>query len=276
MILVIGLDLAVVRIEREHRRGIEIVAGMHLAGPRRGVTDAPIDRLGVLVVIAGHPGRAATVLPVLALPGVVAGLAFAGNGIGPPQLLAVLGIIGGDIAAHAELAAGAADDDLAVDDQRHQGHVLALLVVLHLGVPHHLAGLGVKRDDMVVGGGEIELVLPEADAAAGRMQLEQIVGKLPLVAPIFVAGLGVQRDHLAHRRRHEHHAVVDDRRRLVTFDHAGREGPDRGEVLHIRGVDLVERAVALPVIGPPVEHPVGGLRVFQPLRGDRRIILDRA
>src|SRR5205807_10027448 len=112
----------------------------------------------------GHPRRTAAGLPVVALPGVVTGLAFAGNGEGPPQFLAVIGIVGGDVTAHAELAAGAADDDLAVDDERHQGHVLALPVVLHLGIPHHLAGLGVERDDMVVGGGEVELVLPQADA----------------------------------------------------------------------------------------------------------------
>src|SRR3569833_157647 len=101
-----GLDLAGVGIEREHRGGVEIVAGMSLAGPRRGVADAPIDRLGLLVVIAGHPGGAAAVLPVVSLPGLVARLAFARNGEGPPQLLAVLGVIGGDIAAHAKLAAG--------------------------------------------------------------------------------------------------------------------------------------------------------------------------
>ncbi len=249
---------------------------MRLAGPWRGVTDAPVDRLGVLVVIAGHPGGAAAGLPVVALPGIVTGLALAGDGEGAPQLLAVLGIVCGDVTAHAEFTAGAADDDLALDDQRHQGHVLALLVVLHLGVPHHLAGLGVERDDMVVGGGEIELVLPEADAAVGRMQLEQVVGKLPLVAPIFVAGLRVQRDHLPHRGRYEHHAIVDDRRRLVAFDHAGGKGPDRCEILDVRGVDLVERAVALPVIGAPIEHPVAGFRIFQPLLGDRRVVLDRA
>ncbi len=105
------------------------------------------------------------------------------------SLLAVLGIERGDVAAHAELTTGAADDDLALDNQRHQGHILTLPVVLHLGVPQDLAGLGVERDNVVVGGGEIELVLPQADAAIGRMQLEQIVGELPLVAPIFVAVL---------------------------------------------------------------------------------------
>jgi len=133
-----------------------------------------------------------------------------------------------------------------------------------------------SSDDVVVGGGEIELVLPEADTAAGRMQLEQIIGELPLVPPVFVTGFRIQRYHLPHRGCHEHHTIVDDRRCLVALDHARGEGPDRRETLHVRGVDLVERAVALPVIGPPVKHPVGGLRILQPLRGNRRIILDRA
>src|SRR6185437_2341652 len=141
MVLVIGFDLAGGGIEPQYGAGIEIVAGMHFTRPWRRVADAPINGLGVLVVGAGHPGGAAAGLPVVAFPGVMAGLALAGDGEGSPQLLAVFGIEGRDITADTELAAGAADNDFAVDDQRHQGHVLPLLVVLDLLVPDHLAGL---------------------------------------------------------------------------------------------------------------------------------------
>ena len=275
MVLVKGLDLAGIGIESQHRAGIEVVARMGRTGPGRGVADAPIDRLGVLIVVAGHPGRASAGFPVVALPGVVARLAFAGNGEGPPQFLAVVGIERDDIAADAELAAGATDDDLSVDDQRHQGQILALLVVLHLGVPEDLAGLGVERHDMVIRCREIELVLPQADAAAGRMQLEEIVGKLALVAPILVAGFRVQRDDLPHRRRDEHDAIIYDRRRLVAFDDAGGEGPDRRQVLDVGRIDLVERAVALPVVSPAVEHPVTGFGIFEAACGDWTVVLDR-
>jgi len=202
--------------------------------------------------------------------------ALGGNGEGAPQFLAVIGIEARDVAAHAELAARATDEHLAVHHERHQREILALLVVLDLGIPEHLAGLGVECDQMVVGGGEIKLVLPQADAAAGRMQLEQIVGKLPLVAPILVARLCVQRDHLPHRRCNEHHAIVDDRRRLVSLDDAGRECPHRGQVLDVRGVDLVERAIAVSIIGPAIQHPVAGFGIFQTRCRDRAVILDRS
>ena len=104
----------------------------------------------------------------------MAGFAGRGDGEGAPQFLAAVGVIGDDVAADAEFAARAADDDLAVDDQRHQRQVLTLLVVLDFGIPDHLAGLGVERNHVIIGRGEIELVLPQADAAVGRMQLEQI------------------------------------------------------------------------------------------------------
>src|SRR5579859_3227837 len=105
MILVVCLDLAGVEIKPQHRTGIEVVTRMHFARPWCGVADAPIDGLGILVVGAGHPGGAAAGFPVITLPGVVARLTLARNGEGPPQLLAVVGIEGDDIAANAELAA---------------------------------------------------------------------------------------------------------------------------------------------------------------------------
>src|SRR5690348_15143651 len=101
MVLVVGLDLAVLGIEREYRTCVEIVAGMRFTRPRCGIADAPVDGLAVLVVSAGHPGRAAARLPVVALPRIMAGLARAGNGEGPPQLLAAIGIKRDDVAANA-------------------------------------------------------------------------------------------------------------------------------------------------------------------------------
>src|ERR1700752_2805267 len=105
---------------------------MRIARPGRSIADAPIDRLGVLVVGAGHPGRPTAVFPIVTLPGVMPRFALSRNGEGPPELLAAIGIECGNVTANPELAAGTSHDDLAVDDQRHQGHVLALLVVLHL------------------------------------------------------------------------------------------------------------------------------------------------
>src|SRR3569832_1695312 len=59
VILMIGLDLAVRGIERQHRARIEVVARVDRARPWRGIADAPVDGLGVLVIVTGHPRRAA-------------------------------------------------------------------------------------------------------------------------------------------------------------------------------------------------------------------------
>ena len=124
--------------------------------------------------------------------------------------------IGGDEAADAELAARRADHHLAVGDERRQRHVVAVLVVLDLRRPHLLAGLRVERDEHRVGGGEEHLVAVQRDAAAGPVQHDDVLGPAGCcVAPEKRAGFRVDRDHLVARRRDEHHAVVDDRRRLV-------------------------------------------------------------
>src|SRR5882672_609401 len=93
MVLVECLYLAGVRIEPEHRACVEIIAGVSVARPRCGVADAPIDCLEVWIVGTRHPGRSAARFPVVASPGVVARLALAGDGEGPPQLLARVGIV---------------------------------------------------------------------------------------------------------------------------------------------------------------------------------------
>jgi hypothetical protein len=147
-----------------------------VARPRCGVAGAPIDCLGVWIVVACHPGRSATRFPVVAFPRIVTWLTRAGNGEGPPQFLARVGVIRNDVTAHAELATGTADDHLAVDDQGHQGQILPLLVVLNLGIPDHFAGLGLERDHMVVRRGEVHLVLPQPHAAVGRVQLKEVSG----------------------------------------------------------------------------------------------------
>src|SRR6202022_571052 len=113
MVLVECFDLAVIRIEPEHRRGVEVVAGVGIARPRCSVADAPINCLGVRIVIACHPGRSAARFPVVAFPGVVARLALARGGEGPPQLLAAIGIERDNVTTDPEFTPGTADDPLA-------------------------------------------------------------------------------------------------------------------------------------------------------------------
>ena len=114
----------------------------------------------------------------------------------------------------------------------------------------------------------------QRDAAAGRVQQRSTSsGSGRLIAPQQRAGLRVDRDHLIARRRDEHHAVVDDRRRLVTVGHAGREHPHRLQPRDVVRRDLIERAVAPAVVGAPDHQPVAVLRLLQPLGGDGRVVL---
>src|SRR5258708_7625909 len=63
VVLVECFDLAVIRIKPEHRRRVEIVAGVGIARPRCSVAYAPIHGLGVRFISAFHPDRSSTQLP---------------------------------------------------------------------------------------------------------------------------------------------------------------------------------------------------------------------
>src|SRR6185437_12173934 len=100
--LVVPRDLAVLGMERDHRRGVEIVAGPVADIPGAGVADAPIDQVEFRIVAAGDPGGTATALArVAGAPGVATGLARAGRGERPPQTLAGLRIVAVDEVAGA-------------------------------------------------------------------------------------------------------------------------------------------------------------------------------
>src|SRR5262249_50457036 len=122
------LDLAVTRADREHTRRPLVVAGPIFripVGP--GIADALVDRVGLSIIGAGFPDRAAAVLPALlaVLPGLVAGLAGARDGVGPPHLLAGVEVDALDESADAELATGGAGNADVTHCQRRQRDRLA-------------------------------------------------------------------------------------------------------------------------------------------------------
>ena len=226
MVLVIALDRAGRGVERQHRRGIEIVARPLVAHPRPAITGAPIGEIGRGIVIALDPHRPAAGLPLVAFwPSVAARLAGLRHGVSLPQRLSAFGVEGGDKSANPEFATRAADHHLAVGDEGRQRHVVAVSVILDFVFPHLLAGLRVERHQHRVRRREIDLVAVESDPAARRMEQQHVVGDRPLVAPQDIAALGVDRQHLVAGRRDEHHPVVDDRRRLMAFDNAGLQRP---------------------------------------------------
>ena len=269
----VALDRAGRDVESDGRRGVEIVAGPLVAHPRSAVAGSEVGEVGFRIVVAGDPDRSAAGLPLLAAgrPGVAAGFARRRNGEGPPQRLAGVHVVRRDEAAHAELAARGADQHLAVGDERRQRDVIALAVVLDDRRPDLAAGLHVERDEHRLRPREQHLVTVERDAAAGRVQVDHVGRRRIAVAPQQPSAADVGRDHLIARRRHEHHAVVDDRRRFVAAIHAGRHHPDRLELRDIGGRQLIERAVAPPAVVATDHQPVLRLGLFQAFRGDRRV-----
>src|SRR6516165_4290499 len=121
MILVEALDLPGRDIEG-NCRGCEIIIPRALvAHPRPAIAGAPERQVGCRIVGAGDPHRTAAGLPLVAFwPGLAARLAGCWHRVGPPHLLAGLGVKRRNKAANPELAARAADHHLAVGDERRQ------------------------------------------------------------------------------------------------------------------------------------------------------------
>ena len=103
------------------------------------------------------------------------------------------------------------------------------------------------------------------------MELEEILGQVPLVPPQELAALGVEGEDLVLRRAHEHDPVVHDRGRLMALGHARRERPHRDQRRRVRGRDLLERTVAPAIVRPPVHQPVLGLGIDEALVRHRRV-----
>ena len=254
-------DLAGLRLEREHRAGIEIVAGAHRGVERPRVADAPIDRVQLRVVRAGDPGRSAAELPGVALPGVAAGLIGGGNRVGAPQMLARLGIPAVDEAAGAELRAGDAGQDDAVGDERRHRHRIALFDIGGLLAPDFLAGLGVERDHIGVERGAENLAFVDRGAAiddAAAHDSRRFRRIFDLGLPDLLAGLDVDR----HRGRvggDIEDALVDDRLQFLAAVVGEAVIPHRHQVFGVVLVDLRERTEPLQIIAHAVVEDVRGV-----------------
>ena len=104
------------------------------------------------------------------------------------------------------------------------------------------------------------------------MHLREILRQIALIPPALLAARRIQRQQMVVRRRDEHGPIVHHRRRLMPFAHAGGEGPQRLQARHVLRIDLIQRAVALRIVGAPVHQPVLRLRIRQPRISDRRIL----
>ena len=231
MVLEVSLDLAGGDIERDGRRGVEIVAGPLVAHPRTAVADAPVREVRVRIVISRDPDGAAAGLPLVALgPGFAAGFAGRGNRVGAPLLLAGFRIECGDESADSEFAARRARPSPCRPRPAERARCSSPICCRRRRWSRLPAGLRVQRHQHRFARGEVDAVAEQRDAAAGIVRNVRSRGTRPAVAPQNVPALGVDGDHLIVRRRDEHHAVVDDRRGFMDPRLAGREAPRRASV----------------------------------------------
>ena len=255
--LVVPDDLASLGPKRQHGGCVEIVAGPRLRRPRRRIPDSPIGEIELWVIGSGDPARPAADLPgiVVLRPGLVALLAARGNRVAAPQLLAGLGVPAVDEAADAELGARYAGDQHAVGDLRRHRHRIAVLPFCCLRLPDLLAGFHVEREHVSVEGGAIDLAVEDRRALVGNAaahHARRLGRPLEVVLPNLLAGGNVDGD----RRPgvgYVHHAVVDQRLRLLAPIVVEAQIPDRHQALEVRFVDLLERAIAVLLIA----HAVG-------------------
>ena len=272
--LEVPLQRAGVGVERDHRVGVEVVAGPQVRVPvGAGVADAPVGQVERRVVRRRQPHRSAAGLPRVAAPRLVAALARPRHRVEAPQLLAGGGIERGDEAANAVLAAADADEDLVLHRERRHRDRVAQLRVADRNVPERPPTGGVDGHEMAVEraheerraeDGEPAVVGAAADARLGRRG----VAVLPEHAP----RLRVHGEHVVRTLRDVHDAVHHERRRLPGAERLVGEHPLELEVLHVAGVDLAQQRVTLAGVRPGVGQPVLRLvgRALQAIGGDLR------
>ena len=250
------LEFAGVGVESEDAIGIEIVARAAAAveiGP--GVAGGPVDDIEGGIVRTGGPGGGTAHFGGEVTPGVRAGFAFAGDGPEAPGFFPGVGVERSDEAALAATAAGDADEDAVFDGEGGDGGGVAVGERGVGDVENQAAGAAVQGDEMAVGGGEVDLVAEDGEAAVDAGPF----GSLGAVVPDLASIAGIEGDHLV-GVRDVHEAVVDDGGDLQPFGAVEAVDPFGDEVFGVGGGDLVERRVAgggvVAVVGEPVG--VGG------------------
>jgi len=278
--------LARVGPQRHDRRQEPVVAAAGAADaliPGTAVADADVEEIQLGIVGNRIPhGAAAAALPPFAGPGgrglledrILERLRrVSRHSVEAPGELAGLGVVGGDVATHAELRAAVADDHPALDDARRARDRVALTLVDSDDRPFRPARLRVDRDQAPIERAEIESAVPERgapidDVAAGfRARLARHLRiELPQESP----GLDVEGLELAPGARRVEHAVDFEGRGFLAAVRIEVAGPREAEPGDVRGADFGERAEALlaviAAIGQPVV-PFGG-RGFQSLLVD--------
>ena len=222
--LVVPRQLAGLGIQRQHAVRVERVAvgGPRYPRPRLGLRGRPVGEVGLGVEGARYPGvRAGPIHQRQVAPGVAARLARLGDRRRAPDLVAGLGVVGGDEAdiVLVVLAAGHARHDSSLHDDGTAAVPVAERTVGHRVVPGHLAGLRVEGHDVGVGGVQIDLVAVEGDGAgaAARAAVRTVLAPfiVPRVLPEAFTSRRVHGLDAVAGVRDVHHPVVDEGGRLA-------------------------------------------------------------
>src|SRR5690606_8723214 len=146
------------------------------------------------------PYRRPTPLPDVGIlrPGVVAELAGAGDGVEAPQLLAGFRVEGAYPAARAEVAAGVAGDDHALEVQRCRRQTVAEARFAGLRFPQDFAGALVERHQHGVEATNEDLAFTQAHTTAHPAAADEGVGVIQAAAvlPEDVTALDTDREHV--------------------------------------------------------------------------------
>ena len=209
-------------------------------------------------------------------PRLAARLTRRGNRIGAPLLLAGVGIVGGDEPTDAGFAARRADHHLAARDQRRERDVVGGLAIGNRGCPYRAARFHIQRHKLRFGGGVIYFVAIQRDATVHVVQNNCALRPRLAITPQDIAGLRIE------VQSPDRSGVDMNIAPLLTKGAASctRDSPvivdqTRRSFDTFVGVDLIERAIAPAVIRAANHQPIAVRRVFQTLRGDRRIILQK-
>ena len=169
-------------------------------------------------------------------------------------------------------AAGNSLQHLVVDDDGAAGGWM--IDIGERRVPEDVARARAERDHVRVARRQKDLVLRDRDAANAAVARRLI--RADARFPDEVAGLCVERLDDVARAREIHHAVMDDGRRLIRARVVHRPDPCELQLVDVVAGDLIERAVAPPVIVAAEDEPVARRRILQHLRRHGDVVLHLA
>ena len=291
--LVIPRKAAAVGVQRDDRGGIQAVelGRTELTQVIRSrIRRAEIHQLQFRIVGKAVPGRAAALILRVAMrvPGLCRRRKLRiferlpdgrRHRVKPPFEGAVHQVIGRHVAAHTpapHVRSAVSNDDEVAGDLRCAGAGIGQLVIDDgIGFPDLGAGRGIERVQTSVDRSDVHLALPHRHAAVDEIAARISGGKiirLGIVAPQFAAGRGVKRIDVSPGAGGVHHAVDDDRGRLLAAHRSSEIVlPGESQAVEVLRIQHRQRRVVGSVLVASARVPVlgRGVRCPQPRRIER-------